>query len=462
MCSNFDTKYAVKSKIGEGTFSEVLKCQKLSSGQCFAVKKLKKQFHKLSEVDNLPELLILEKLPFHPNVLSLLEYIFEPQDGRLYMIFELMDMSLYDLLLSRKKCIPETKVKHIFYQLLKGVDHLHTHGYIHRDIKPENILVKKTTVKLADLGSIRGVYSQRPFTEYISTRWYRSPECILTSGIYGPKMDVWACGCVYYELLTTKPIFPGSNEVDQLSKIHQLLGTPTSRVLSKLRGHQPKPSDLKFAVYPSTNLALLLPFTSDGGRDILKLMLTYDPEKRTNTRRLLEHRYFGDLRETEYILEKEANILAKQRSIPTMTASETAKRYVKPKLCTNQVKQTEGTKPFKTHSLGPTCLNEASQTNAKLRNNMKTLYELTTNLKKTPGTLKHALKNICNANSEVQTVHKKRLYSKLQAATVGNLPNVNNTTNSKVLLMPKQKLKTGSLVNSRTMPKKLLPPILEH
>lgn len=57
-------------------------------------------------------------------------------------------------------------------------------------------------MKIGDLGSIRGIYSRPPYTEYISTRWYRSPECLLTGGFYGPKMDIWAAGCVFFELLT--------------------------------------------------------------------------------------------------------------------------------------------------------------------------------------------------------------------------------------------------------------------
>ena len=52
--------------------------------------------------------------------------------------------------------------------------------------------------------------------EYISTRWYRPPECLLTEGRYGYKMDLWAAGCVMYELATLKPLFPGSNELDQV------------------------------------------------------------------------------------------------------------------------------------------------------------------------------------------------------------------------------------------------------
>jgi len=73
----------------------------------------------------------------------------------------------------------------------------------------ENILIMGDTVKLADLGSCRGLYSKPPFTEYISTRWYRAPECLLTDGYYGYKMDIWGAGCVFFEVLSLFPLFPG-------------------------------------------------------------------------------------------------------------------------------------------------------------------------------------------------------------------------------------------------------------
>lgn len=78
----------------------------------------------------------------------------------------------------------------------------------------ENILLMGDTVKLADLGSCRGLYSKPPFTEYISTRWYRAPECLLTDGYYGYKMDIWGAGCVFFEVLSLFPLFPGNNELD--------------------------------------------------------------------------------------------------------------------------------------------------------------------------------------------------------------------------------------------------------
>jgi len=100
------------------------------------------------------------------------------------------------------------------YQLLKSIEHMHRNGIFHRDIKPENILLSGEMVKLADLGSCRGLYHSHPLTEYISTRWYRAPECLLTDGYYSYKMDIWGVGCVMYEILSLCPLFPGEDELD--------------------------------------------------------------------------------------------------------------------------------------------------------------------------------------------------------------------------------------------------------
>lgn len=66
-----------------------------------------------------------------------------------------------------------------------------------------------------------------PAQEYISTRWYRAPECLLTDGYYGYKMDIWGIGCVIFEVLTLSPLFPGKNEKDQIERIHRIMGTPS-------------------------------------------------------------------------------------------------------------------------------------------------------------------------------------------------------------------------------------------
>uniref|UniRef100_A0A6I8P4G3 MOK protein kinase n=1 Tax=Ornithorhynchus anatinus TaxID=9258 RepID=A0A6I8P4G3_ORNAN len=100
----------------------------------------------------------------------------------------------------RRHPLSEKKIMNYMYQLCKSLDHMHRNGIFHRDVKPENILIKKDLLKLGDFGSCRSVYSRPPYTEYISTRWYRAPECLLTDGYYSSKMDMWSAGCVFYEI----------------------------------------------------------------------------------------------------------------------------------------------------------------------------------------------------------------------------------------------------------------------
>ncbi|XP_014251016.1 MAPK/MAK/MRK overlapping kinase-like isoform X2 [Cimex lectularius] len=295
---SFIHEYKVECKIGEGSFSEVLKCKDKHSGLMIAAKQLKKSFRSATHASELPELIAMRKLTKHSNILHMLESHFDPLTGKVTLVFELMDMSLYDMMKTRKS-VPEVRAKNYLYQIVKGVDHIHHHGIFHRDIKPENILVKGDLLKISDLGSIKGIYARHPYTEYISTRWYRSPECLLTTGFYGPKMDVWAIGCVFFELLTLKPLFPGSSELDQIAKINHVLGTPSPRLLAKFRKHKCRNSSVCFPAKQGTGLHQLMPFISETGRDIFKHMIVYDPDVRINVRRLMDHKYFAEFRDNE-------------------------------------------------------------------------------------------------------------------------------------------------------------------
>ncbi|XP_036061777.1 MAPK/MAK/MRK overlapping kinase isoform X7 [Onychomys torridus] len=197
--------YKAIGKIGEGTFSEVTKMQSLRDGNYYACKQMKQHFES------------------------------DRKSGSLALICELMDMNIYELIRGRRHPLSEKKIMNYMYQLCKSLDHMHRNGIFHRDVKPENILVKQDVLKLGDFGSCRSVYSTQPYTEYISTRWYRAPECLLTDGFYTYKMDLWSAGCVFYEIASLQPLFPGVNELDQISKIHDVIGTPCQKTLTKFK-----------------------------------------------------------------------------------------------------------------------------------------------------------------------------------------------------------------------------------
>jgi serine/threonine protein kinase len=132
----------------------------------------------------------------------------------LYFVFEFMEQNIYQLMKDRTKEFPEKEVKSIMYQQLIGLAYMHKHGFFHRDMKPENLLVKGDAVKIADFGLAREIRSRPPFTDYVSTRWYRAPEILLRSTNYNSPVDIFACGAIMAELYMLRPLFPGNNETD--------------------------------------------------------------------------------------------------------------------------------------------------------------------------------------------------------------------------------------------------------
>ncbi|XP_044916474.1 MAPK/MAK/MRK overlapping kinase isoform X5 [Felis catus] len=197
----------------------------------------------------------------------------------------------------RRHPLPEKRITCYMYQLCKSLDHMHRNGIFHRDVKPENILIKQDVLKLGDFGSCRSVYSKQPYTEYISTRWYRAPECLLTDGFYTSKMDLWSAGCVLYEIASLQPLFPGANELDQISKIHDVIGTPAEKTLTKFK--QSRAMSFDFPFKKGSGIPLLTANLSPKCLSLLHAMVAYDPDERITAHQALQHPYFQDQRAVE-------------------------------------------------------------------------------------------------------------------------------------------------------------------
>ncbi|KFP05637.1 MAPK/MAK/MRK overlapping kinase, partial [Calypte anna] len=286
-------EYKTICKIGEGTFSDVLKTLNLKDGKYYACKRMKQRFESMEQVNSLREVQALRKLSPHPNIVQLHEVVFDRRNGSLSLVFELMNMNIYELIKGRKKPLPEKKIKNYMYQLCKSLDYIHRNGIFHRDVKPENILIQKKTLKLGDFGSCTTISSKQPHTEYICTRWYQAPECILTNGCYSYKIDIWSAGCVFYEIASFQPLFPGSNELDQISKIHEVLGTPANKTLSKFK--QSRMAGFDFPFKKGTGIPPLVHNLSPKGLSLLYAMITYDPDERIAAHQALQHPYFQEL-----------------------------------------------------------------------------------------------------------------------------------------------------------------------
>lgn len=211
-----------------------------------AIKIMNKRSH-VQEYGKNKEIKFILSIPSHPSLIQVFEIFVDPVELKLHIIMESMNQTLLQMINSRRNTkLSEKTLKSILSQVLDGIKHIHKHDYFHRDIKPENILVIPTIqyfgdkeniplcrkddnyiVKLADYGLSRSNSDLNPYTSYISTRWYRSPEILLRRKWQSKVVDIWAFAVVAVELTNFQPLFPGTTELDQLLRILKVLGCPS-------------------------------------------------------------------------------------------------------------------------------------------------------------------------------------------------------------------------------------------
>ncbi|XP_068437653.1 serine/threonine-protein kinase MAK isoform X5 [Clinocottus analis] len=196
------------------------------------------------------------------------------------------------LLFSENKKLSENEIRNIMFQVVSGLAFVHKHGFFHRDMKPENLLcMGPELVKIADFGLAREIRSKPPYTDYVSTRWYRAPEVLLRSAIYSSPIDLWAVGCIMAELYTLRPLFPGNSEVDEIFKICQVLGTVKKTDWSE--GHQlASAMNFRFPQCVPTHLKTLIPNASNEAIALMRDLLQWDPKKRPTAVQVLRYPYF--------------------------------------------------------------------------------------------------------------------------------------------------------------------------
>ncbi|XP_020576080.1 cyclin-dependent kinase F-4 isoform X2 [Phalaenopsis equestris] len=281
-------RYKLIKEVGDGTFGSVWRAINKQSGEVVAVKKMKRSYYTWEECMNLREVKSLRRMN-HPNIVKLKEVIRE--NDILYFIFEYMECNLYQLMKYRGKLFMETEIRNWCYQIFQALAYMHQRGYFHRDLKPENLLVTKETIKIADFGLARELCSQPPYTEYVSTRWYRAPEVLLQSSLYDAAVDIWAMGAIMAELFTLNPLFPGSNETDEIHKICSVIGSPDHVTWAEgLR--LADALNYRFPQVPCANLSELIPSASENAVNLIKSLCAWDPAKRPKAAEVLQHPFF--------------------------------------------------------------------------------------------------------------------------------------------------------------------------
>ena len=288
-------RYTVHKELGNGTFGTVFHAVSHTTNEVVAIKKMKQRFNTWEECLQLREIISLRRLQ-HPNIIKLKEVIRE--NTELSMVFEFMDLNVYQIMRSRSEAagsagslFSEKEIRSILAQTLLGLAAIHKGGFMHRDLKPENLLTRGDMVKIADFGLAKEIRSRPPFTQYVSTRWYRAPEIVLQSQNYNTPIDIWALGVIFAELFLNRPLFPGSSDTDQLFKICSVLGSPSPQEWDQ--GHQlARKLNVRFPNLSPTPLHSLIPNASPQALDLMEAMLRYNPSDRPSATQCLQHSFF--------------------------------------------------------------------------------------------------------------------------------------------------------------------------
>jgi len=304
-----DKKYEIIDPIGSGAYGVVVAAKDTSIGEggeegesnLVAIKKIVKAFeHRVFALRTCRELKI-QRLLDHENVLGI-KRILKPRSredfSEIYVVSELMETDLAQIIKSNQP-LTDDHIQFFLYQILHGLKYIHSAGIYHRDLKPRNLLVNSNCdLKICDFGLARADIPSlqnhhTAFTDYIATRWYRAPEVILSWRKYSGAIDVWSVGCILAELIIRKPLLTAGSEEEQLAMITKLLGTPSPKLVAQIENEKNREFVLQLPKREGKKFEELFKGANPLAIDLLKRMLTYDPEERITVDEALKHPYLS-------------------------------------------------------------------------------------------------------------------------------------------------------------------------
>ncbi|KAG8373024.1 hypothetical protein BUALT_Bualt12G0127900 [Buddleja alternifolia] len=301
------SRYKIEEVIGKGSYGVVCSAYDTHLGEKVAIKKINDIFEHVSDATRILREIKLLRLLRHPDIVEIKHILLPPSRREfkdIYVVFELMESDLHQVIKANDDLTPE-HYQFFLYQLLRGMKYIHTANVFHRDLKPKNILANADCkLKICDFGLARVAFNDTPtaifWTDYVATRWYRAPElCGSFFSKYTPAIDIWSIGCIFAELLTGKPLFPGKNVVHQLDLMTDLLGTPPPETVSRIRNEKARRYLSSMRKKKLIPLSYKFPNADPFALRLLERMLAFDPKDRPSAEEALADPYFRNLARVE-------------------------------------------------------------------------------------------------------------------------------------------------------------------
>ncbi|XVF85354.1 hypothetical protein PTKIN_Ptkin17bG0111100 [Pterospermum kingtungense] len=297
------SQYEIKEVVGRGSYGVVASAIDTHTGEKVAIKKMTNIFEHTSDATRILREIKLLRLLRHPDIVQI-KHIMLPSCRRefkdIFVVFELMESDLHRVIKLNDDLTPEHH-QFFLYQLLRGLKYIHTAHVFHRDLKPKNILANgDCKLKLCDFGLARVSFTDVPsaifWTDYVATRWYRAPElCGSFYSKYTPAVDIWSVGCIFAELLTGKPLFPGKNVVDQLDLVTDLLGTPSDETIARIRNEKARKYLNSMRKKKPIPFSKKFPNVDPLALKLLERLIAFDPNDRPSAEKALTDPYFEGL-----------------------------------------------------------------------------------------------------------------------------------------------------------------------
>ncbi|KAI8120254.1 Cyclin-dependent kinase 14 [Lucilia cuprina] len=219
--------YVKLEPLGEGSYATVYRGFSKLTYQRVALKEIRLQEEEGAPFTAIREASLLKELK-HSNIVTLHDIVHTRET--LTFVFEYVNTDLSQYMEKHPGGLDHRNVRLFLFQLLRGLSYCHKRRVLHRDVKPQNLLISDCgELKLADFGLARAKsVPSHTYSHEVVTLWYRPPDVLLGSTEYSTSLDMWGVGCIFVEMVTGMPTFPGIRDTyDQLDKIFKLLGTPT-------------------------------------------------------------------------------------------------------------------------------------------------------------------------------------------------------------------------------------------
>lgn len=300
-------RYEIQEVIGKGSYGVVASAIDTRTGEKVAIKKINDVFEHVSDATRILREIKLLRLLHHPDVVEIKHIMLPPSQREfkdIYVVFELMESDLHQVIKANSDLTPE-HYQYFLYQLLRGLKYIHAANVFHRDLKPKNILANADCkMKICDFGLARVSFDDAPtaifWTDYVATRWYRAPElCGCFFSRYTPAVDIWSIGCIFAELLTGKPLFPGKNVAHQLDLMTNLLGTPSVECISRIRNDKARRYLNNMSKKAPVPFSQKFPKADPLALCLLERLLAFDPKDRPSAEEALSDPYFFGLADVE-------------------------------------------------------------------------------------------------------------------------------------------------------------------